>query len=254
MYWFTVEQYLKSIQNLDLLNQLWIELVGNLTAVREVCFHKRTYLTIDPYYSQIFELQKRYIFDGGEDVDTYDKFTSKETETSFLLEALNSSKLETRNIAYQLLRGIKSEKAQEAIYSSIKLNPGDKIYSVYQAGIYYTDEILFVLQDYVNDLEQLYLLLENNQENLYPEYSQRIYCYTNKQQAEATAEALHRKTIQKTDISFEWRKENPNFDLKQWCLDNNFSYKSEWDSWDDYQIVWAIKDIIWMDDELSDNF
>lgn len=172
----------------------------------------------------------------------------------FLIECLNDTELEIRATAYNLLQDVDLAKAKNAISPGLLLNPGDKIYSVYQAGIYYTDRILSVLWDYVDYLQQLHHQLESNQKYLYPEHSQRTYCYTNKQQAEATTEALHLKIIQETDIYFEWGRKNPNFDPKQWCLGHNLPYKSEWDSWGNYEVSWAIKDTIWMDDELSNNF
>jgi hypothetical protein len=183
-----------------------------------------------------------------------DFFISEKAETSFLLSTLSYSNLTSRSLAYQLLKGINLDKAQQAIHEGVKLNPGDKIYSVYQAGICYSDEFFHVLWDYVDYPEQLrYQLAENNiRERV--EQSQRIYCYTDKQKAAAAAEALHRQLIKETKISFEWRKENPDFDPQKWCVDNNFPYKSEWDNLSNYQIVWAIKNIIWMDDELSNSF
>jgi hypothetical protein len=60
IYWFTVEKYLKSTGNLDLLNQLWLDLVGSFTSICEKNFVKKTYLTIDPYYSQIPEQENYY--------------------------------------------------------------------------------------------------------------------------------------------------------------------------------------------------
>ena len=255
IYWFTVEEYLKSIKNLNLLNQLWQDLVGKFASIGEIVFDRTTYLNIDRYYSQILEHQNTYKYSLGEDVEEV-SLSSEEAEIDVLLTALNDPKLEIRNLAYQLLQGVESEKAQQAIYQGLKLNPGDKIYSVYQAGICYSDEILYTLWDYVDYPEQLRYQLEENKRDR-TEQSQRIYCYTNKQQAELTAETLHRHLIKETKISFEWRKENPNFDVKQWCIDNNFPYKSEWDSWSDlytYQIIFEIKDVICQNDKLSNNF
>ena len=255
IYWFTVEQYLKSIQDLNLLNQLWQDLVGKFASIGEIVFDRTTYLNIDRYYSQILEHQNTYKYSLGEDVEEL-SLSSEEAEIDALLTALNDPKLEIRSLAYQLLQGVDSEKAQQAIYQGLRLNPGDNIYSVYQAGICYSDEILYTLWDYVDYPEQLRYQIEENK-RYRTEQSQRIYCYTNKQQAELTAETLHRHLIKETKISFEWRKENPNFDVKQWCINNNFPYKSEWDSWSDlytYQIIFEIKDVICQNDKLSNNF
>lgn len=256
IYWFTVEEYLKSIDNLDLLNQLWQDLVGSMVSICEVNFARKTYLTIDPYYSRILDQRNYYMHYAGEDEDEFigNNLISEKAETRFLLSALHHSDLATRSLAYQLLKGINLDEVQQAIYQGVKLNSGDHIYSVYQAGICYTDEFLQVLWDYVDYPEQLRYQLEEYNIRDRVEQSQRIYCYTNKQKAEAKAEALHRQLIKQTKIGFEWRKENPDFDPKKWCADNNFPYKSEWDNLSDYEIVWVIKNIIWMDDELSNSF
>jgi hypothetical protein len=250
--WFTVESYLKSSEHLDLLDQLWQDLVGKFAFVGEIIFDKTTYLSIDPYYSQIFGFEDIYTdvhYLGQYEYEYKLSLSLEKTEINYLLTALNSSQLEIRTLAYQLLKGINLDKAQQAINQGVKLNSGDKIYSVYQAGICYSDEFFHVLWDYVDYPEQLRYQLEENNIRERVEQSQRIYCYTDKPKAEAEAEALHRQLIKQTEISFEWRKENPDFDPQKWCVDNNFPYKSEWDNLSNYQIVWAIKNIIWMDDD-----
>ncbi|MEM9506705.1 MAG: hypothetical protein AAGA16_03340 [Cyanobacteria bacterium P01_E01_bin.35] len=213
IFWFTVEEYLKLSQKIDLLDQLWQDLIGKLADVYETCFQKKTYLTIDQYYSQILSKPEgisRYLFG----VDEEELSSSSEEEINLLLTALNNSKLETRSLAYQLLQGIDSEKAQQAIYQGVKLKPGDIIYSVYQSGIGYTDEIYYYLRDDIDYLSRLLNQIENDCEYNYREYSQRIYCYTDKQKAEEVAEALHRKLVQSIKVPLEWRKENLEFDAK----------------------------------------
>ena len=169
-----------------------------------------------------------------------------------LIDCLSDRELEIRAKAYELLQDVELEKARNAIASGLLFNPGDRIYSVYQAGICYSDEFLYALWDYVDYPEQLHYQLEEDKRDRI-EQSQRIYCYTDKQQAESTAESLHRHLIKETKIGFEWRKENPDFDVKQWCIDRNL-YKSEWNNLSDYQIVWVIKDLISEDDKLTDSF
>lgn len=114
IYWSTVESYLKSSEDLDLLNQLWQDLVGKFAFVGEIIFDKTTYLSIDPYYSQILGYEDRYKYSNGEDVEEF-SLSLEETETNYLLTALNSCQLEIRILAYQLLKGINLGKAQQAV-------------------------------------------------------------------------------------------------------------------------------------------
>ena len=245
----TVEKYLKDKNNLELLNQLWQDFVGEFAGVYEICFDKKTYLTIDPYYSSILKQKKEAIYE-----DSQGSLSSEDAEMNLLLTALNHPKLETRSIAYQLLQGIESEKAQESIYGGIKLNLGDKVYSVYQSGMGFDDQEYHLLPDYIDYCKQIYLQIEGSYQDHPSSYAQRKYCFTDKQQAEETAEVLHRKLISKESFCSDWRKENPNFNVKQWCVDNNISYKSEWNDLSDFWITQEIKGYISENDYLTDNF
>jgi hypothetical protein len=87
---------------------------------------------------------------------------------------------------------------------------------------------------------------------------QRRYCFTDKKQAQAAAETLHRQLIKEKNLALEWRKENPSFDLKKWCIDNKIAYKDEWDEYkwgdiDSYTAIFKIKELIADDEQLSDN-
>ncbi|MBW4536772.1 MAG: hypothetical protein KME09_22840 [Pleurocapsa minor HA4230-MV1] len=259
IYWSTVESYLKSSEHLDLLNQLWQDLVGKFAFVGEIIFDKTTYLSIDPYYSQILDYEDRYKYSYGEDVEEF-SLSLEETETNYLLTALNSSQLEIRILAYQLLKGINLDKAQQAIYQGVKLNPGDIIYSVYQSGVGYNDQIYHHIVGNPDDvgIEHLRSQITNSHEYELPLYPQRRYCFTDKKQAEEVAETLHRKLIKERDFALEWRKENPNFDLKKWCLDNDIAYKYGWDEFklggiDSYDAIFEIKELIAHDEQLYDN-
>lgn len=259
IYWATVEQYLKSISNFELLDRLWKELVGNLTIIQEITFDKPTYLKIDPYYSQILIHNIRQL--GEEEPPT-----PEEAETNFLLKALNNSKLEIRVLAYKLLRGVDRKKAERAVRSGVRLNPGDKVYSVYRSGICYTDQDYF-LNDFVEDLnyEDLNDIRKVICERDYYEHEdprrkcQRIYCFLEKEQAKKKAEDIHREMIQNNGIGisplgFEWRKENPDFDAKQWCGKHNIPYPNVehiGEYADDYGIILKIKDFIWSDEDKS---
>ena len=247
IYWFTVEEYLKSIKNLDLLNQLWQDLVGRFASIGEIVFDRTTYLSIDRYYSQILEDQNTYKYSLGQDIEEF-SLSSEEAEIEALLTALNDPKLEIRNLAYQLLQGIDSEKAQQDIYQGLKLNPGDEIYSVYQAGIWFTDTVylLFDSVDYLGDLRAQVYGTESYEEDQVCN-SKRIFCYVNREQAKKKAEVIHQDFIQKAGVGiggFEWQKENLDFDAKQFCLDNNLCYQSEWDNLENYQKVWKIEQLI----------
>lgn len=259
IFWSTVESYLTSSEHLDLLNQLWQDLVGKFAFVGEIIFDKTTYLSIDPYYSQILGYEDRYKYSYGQDVEEF-SLSSEETETNYLLTALNSSQLEIRTLAYHLLKGIDLDKAQQAIHQGVKLNPDDKIYSVYQSGVGYSDQIYHHLVDDPDDvgIEQLRSQITNSHEYEPSLYPQRRYCFTDKKRAEEAAETLHRKLIKERDFALEWRKENPNFDLKKWCLDNDIAYKYGWDEFkwggiDSFTAIFVIKKLIADDEQLSDN-
>lgn len=258
--WCTVEEYLKSIHNIDLLAQLWQDLIGKLAYVYETCFQKKTYLTIDPYYSQILsepEGISRYLF--GVDEEELSS-SSEEAEINSLLTALNNSKLETRSLAYQLLQGIDSKNAANAIYQGIKVNPGDKIYSVYQSGIGFDDETYY-LHDDVDYDEQIHYQITGTYQDNPNAYSRRMYGTTNKKKAEKIAELLHRELIKQNKLCLDWRKSNPRFNLKNWCRNNNVSYKKEWDEckipWDglnSFTTILEIKEIIHDNEKLMDDF
>lgn len=110
-----------------MLNQLWQDLVGKFAFVGEIIFDQTTYLSIDPYYSQILGYEDTYKYSYGQDVEEL-SLSSEETETNYLLTALNSSQLEIRTLAYQLLKGIDLDKAQQAIARKILQDfDGDEI-------------------------------------------------------------------------------------------------------------------------------
>ncbi len=232
IYWSTVEEYLKSVSSFKLLEKLWQNLVGNLSCIQEITFAKPTYIKIDPYYSQIIASTSSFIFvDGDEEAML---LPPEESETNLLIKALNHSQLEIRNLAYKLLRGIDLETARQAIHGGIRLNPADKVYSVYQSGIWFDDRNYNIyderyLIDYLDDLNyQIYgrKLLDEEEERI---KCKRVYCYLDKELAEEKSEALHREMLQKAGIGiggFEWRKENPKFNLRQWCQEHNISDKA----------------------------
>jgi hypothetical protein len=250
IYWSTVEEYLKSTENLGLLNQLWQDSVGSLVSICEVNFARKNYLTIDVYYSQILDQTNSYTHYAGEDRDEFfgDNLISEKAETRFLLKTLHYSNIAIRSLVYQLLKGVELDNAQQAINLGLKLNSGDTIYSVYQSGLGYTDEWYCVLCDDVDYIEQLDYQITNIYKDDPRGYSQRRYCFADKKQAEAAAETLHRKLIKERNFTLEWRKENPDFNLKKWCIDNDIAYEDE-----SYHSIFEIKELIADDDQLYDN-
>ena len=77
--------------------------------------------------------------------------------------------------------------------------------------------------------------------------NKRVFCYLDFEQAEQAAETLHRKLIRKSGAAyggFRWEKENPDFDLKQWCLNNKLLSEQKWDKLPSHQIDWRVKKLI----------
>jgi len=259
IYWFTVEEYLKNISILDLLGKLWQDLLGNLAYVKEIYFEKKTYLSIDPYYSQIIKISENvsqhYIGENEEEL------SSEDSEIRVLLTALNDDNLAKRFLAYQLLHGFKCESAQQAISQGIKLNPEDKIYSVYQCGIGFDDQEYYLLPDHIDYYQQIYLQVEGSYLDRPKVYAQRKYCFIDREQAEAAAETLHCNLTKGDRYLSDWCKENPDFNVKQWCANNNIAYEDRWDECkisldgsNSFTAILAVEILIADNKHLADNF
>ncbi len=237
LYWYPVADYLNSIQNFNLLSKLWKDVVGSFTYISEITFAKKTYLTIDKYFAKINSNTKKIFPLDYDPREINDTLLPEEAETDYLIEALNHPELEIRNIAYQLLKGIDLDKARQAIHLGVKLNPGDRIYSVYRAGMWFTDDSYFLETwgiDYLSELwEQVYENYDVHEEEEGQGFgTRREFCFVEKEQAEQKAEFLHRERIKQGGIGvggFEWEKENPNFNIKQWFIDNNIPHKCRYD-------------------------
>lgn len=197
IYWFKVEQYLKSVQNSTLLSQLWQDLIGCVAGICKIIFYKPTYLGINDYYSPIKKCVKNLEY-----ADDKGNLYSEEAEINLLITALNNPQLEIRTLAYQLLQGIDSEKAKQAIYQGVKLKPGDKIYSVYRSGIGFDDE-MYYLHDDADYTEQIHCLIEGNYLENPDTYSRRVYCFIEKKEAQKATEILHHKFIEETNFGIE---------------------------------------------------
>ena len=177
----------------------------------------------------------------------------------FLIECLSDRELEVRAKAYELLQGVGSEKARSAIAPGLLLNPGDKIYSVYQAGMGFDDVMYYLVEDYVDYDHQLHILTGIDCNCDHGDYAKRKHCYINKTQAEITAEALHRQLIKEGNVYLEWRRANPNFNLNEWCISNNIAYQKEEDELipydaEDFVTNNEVKELIGDNQELIDNF
>ena len=184
---------------------------------------------------------------------------------NYLIKSLSDRELAIRVKAYELLQNISSQQVQQAIAPGVLLNPGDRVYSVYRSGIWFTDEVYLLYDErYIEDVDDLRYQIYGERSDDEEEQRikcQRIYCYVEKKLAETKAEALHREMLQKAGIGiggFEWRKENSEFDAKKWCLENNIPYPNLEQRniyVGDYQIVWQIKEFIWEvgNESLEDN-
>lgn len=237
LYWYPVANYLNSIQNFDLLSQLWKDVVGSFTSISEITFSKKTYLSLDKYFAKINSNTKKIFPLDYDPREINDILLPEEAETDYLIEALNHPELEIRNTAYQLLKGIDLEKARQAIHLGVKLNPGDRIYSVYRAGMWFTDHSYFLETWGIDYLSELYRQVYENYDIEEEEEGQgfstrREFCFVEKEQAEQKAEFLHREIAKQGGIGiggFEWEKENPNFNFKQWRIDHNIPHKHQYD-------------------------
>ncbi len=168
---------------------------------------------------------------------------------AFLIDCLSDRHLEMRAKAYELLKHVNTVEAKQAVSQGILLNPGDIIYSVYQSGKWFNDES-YLLFDGVNYLESIYLKVygnENFDEGDAMCRSKRIFCYLDREQAEAAAEMIHRQQISTHGIGicgFNWERENPYFDPQQWCIDHRLPYKNDWDSKENFQIVQEVERLV----------
>jgi hypothetical protein len=171
-----------------------------------------------------------------------------ESGIDFLVKCLGDRELQTRAKAYELLQDVESEKAQNSIIKGLLLNPGDVIYSVYRSAMGFTDSSYLIVDD-IDDSEafreEIYGKSEPAEDDQFA-YCQpiRIFSYVNLETAKEKAEYLHQQKCQEYGTYFDfWEKENPNFDLKQWCLNPNLLSEPEWNNLPN-QSEWVIRDLI----------
>lgn len=153
---------------------------------------------------------------------------------NFLIDCLSNSELEVRAKAYELLQDVELQKAQKAIAPGLLLNPGDRIYSVYQSGTSFNDDG-YSLDDCVVYLDELHVLIYGEEyfdEEAEFRKSKRLFCYLKQDEAEEKAESLHRELIQKEGIGglgFEWEQKDLSFE--QWCIEHDLEYdQNNWQS------------------------
>ena len=263
--------YLYLPENIELLSKFWKDGVGHFAFAEEEYIQQKVYLRIGEkltertpeenteteliarpkgHKQKSFEfLVKAWESDRSQLYLLPEFLKYEDLGIDFLTECLDASELEIRATAYKLLRNVESEPAKKKLALGLLMNPGDRIYSVYYAGMFFTDTV-YLLFDYVDDIadlrQEVYGQESCNEEDIMCK-CKRMFCYVYREQAEHTAEALHRDFIQKVGVGiggFEWQKENPNFNVKQWCVDNSLLYKSEWDNLESYRIQWKVEQLI----------
>ena len=266
-----VFDYLYLPENIELLSKFWKDGIGHFAFVKEEFIRQSIHIRIGESLAKrtVEENMTTEFVAKPENYDTeavsllikgWESDRRKlyllpefvkygELGIDFLIDCLSDRQLEVRAKAYELLQGVESEKAQQAIYQGVRLNPGDKIYSVYQAGIWFTDTVYLIFDgvDYLKDLTtQIYGQQIYDDEDLMYR-SERIFFYVNRDRAEYTAEVVHRDFIQKAGVGiggFEWQKENQNFDLKKWCLENDLISEQELNKLSVHQRDWRVEQLI----------
>ncbi|MBW4694364.1 MAG: hypothetical protein KME27_21675 [Lyngbya sp. HA4199-MV5] len=172
-----------------------------------------------------------------------------DTGIDLLIEALNDETLSVRATAYKLLQSVSTEKAQRAIANGVLLNPGDRIYSVYQSAISYNDEFYkfeTTVWERSTDLEEALKDEGLNWEEMgYDSYEdfcadykaeyeshapQRIFRSVDRNEAESVVQKIHQCELLNwhiLDFNIPPRR-NPNFNLESWCKANNMLYQDGW--------------------------
>jgi hypothetical protein len=135
-----------------------------------------------------------------------------EAGIDILIAAVNDTALNVRATACQLLRTIQSPKAQHAIAQGLRLDPGDRVFNVYESVISYND--------WCYDLFQSYEQIERYD---YP--LTLISQHVQQSTAEIAAQHHHQWRSIQEDVCYYlphigWDKNNglrDNFDLVDWC-------------------------------------
>ncbi|MBE9010964.1 hypothetical protein IQ250_12170 [Pseudanabaenaceae cyanobacterium LEGE 13415] len=125
-----------------------------------------------------------------------------------LIDLLDDAELKVRVTAYELLVLINSEKATEAIAQGIRLNPGDRIYHVYESAIEYNDcwlELMTELDDWRTEYNA----------------PKQISSHFVRDEAEVAALKLHQERAYSLDLtSFGKQHIHREFSLEQWLVEH----------------------------------
>lgn len=157
-----LKDFLETTKNFNLLSKFWKETIGNFAGICEIYIGKKSYLTIDENLSdttspehKINLLASTYQF-YGLSISEYEAF---ESDIEFLIESLNNPEIKVRAMAYELLQGAESEKVRVKIASGLLLNPGDRVYSIWNSGIGFDDEAYYLVD--ACDLSEELIIEEN---------------------------------------------------------------------------------------------
>jgi hypothetical protein len=181
-----------------------------------------------------------------------DTFQYDAVGMNFLIELLNHAKLEIRAIAYKLLQNnVNFDKIRKIISKGIQLNPGDRVYSIYRLGIQFDDQEYYLCPPnscgFYEDYQELTIEEYEYAQPYNPNI--RLSSHIFQEEAEAIADFLYNKAVQNKEFGFTWKKGNPDFQAKEWCLAKNIPYRKEWEKLSDLQLKWQISDYL---DEIED--
>jgi hypothetical protein len=161
-----LKYFLEKTNNFDLLSKLWKDTIGSFAGICEIHIGKKSYLTIDENLPDIVTTEqgiKELASSYYEYPEHYEYNGYEESEIDLLIESLNNPELKVRATAYELLiNGLKTPKIKLAIAKGLLLNPGDRIYSVWQAGIRFDDQAYYLIYDSC-DLNQELVIKENSE-------------------------------------------------------------------------------------------
>lgn len=142
------------------------------------------------------------------------------TGVNLLIDLLDDAELRVRVMAYELLALIGSEKAKSAIANGIRLNPGDRIYHVYESAIEYNDNWLELITEF---------------DDWRADYNPPKWISSHFVRDEADAAALkhHQKRACSLDLVSFGRDNYREFNLEQWVIDHRiFDRPSEETAWE----------------------
>ncbi|MGG6268177.1 hypothetical protein ACQ4M3_33240 [Leptolyngbya sp. AN03gr2] len=126
---------------------------------------------------------------------------------NLLINLLDDAELKVRVTACELLSLIDSEKASSAIAQGVRLNPGDRIYHVYESAIGYNDDSYYLITDFAG-----WRVEEWGSPKLISSYSDR-------DKAEIEALIHHQKRAHSLNL-LDFERDDREFNLEQWIIEN----------------------------------